>query len=95
MTKFVLFVAAVVLCGGDRYYYDCSRRQTGTAAAVAAHDVSDSVKSQVGGYAVFECPVPRRVVDGVRPFVTRWTKDVSVSYTYRIIHGVRQISANV
>lgn len=62
-----LLVAAAMLCG-DRGYY-----ATQTTAAVIA---TKSLTSQVGGYAVFECPIPTQYKG--YPHVVQWTKEVSV-----------------
>lgn len=47
-----------------------------TAAVTAGFDAEKSLTSQVGGYAVFECPLP---ANGYRsgPHVVKWIKDVS------------------
>lgn len=86
-TAFVLF--AVVLCWYCTLHLDGRGRTDAAVAADAVHD-SDSVqKSWVGGYAVFECPVPHDIRD---PFVARWTKDVSFSTTICVTQRVRDLS---
>lgn len=56
----------------------------------AAGDGSSSSSSQVGGYALFECPVQAlrpSAHDGRRPLVVRWTKDVSLSFSGTLVHA--------